>query len=516
MTLEKNGHQISPINADLKNIPADRKNKKTLPDQHPLATKANPDDETAMLKNIRSRNTSSDFLKSQFIKRRLNNLVILIMACLLAALPFAKAANAAGLIRDAEAENLIRDYSIPILQAAGLSSQNISIHIINDKNFNAFVVDGRNMFINMGAIMQSKTPNQLIGVMAHEAGHIAGGHLSRLRAHAAKAQTLDLMLKILGGAMLIAGGAGGGKDLGKAGQGIFAGSSYQTYRSMNQYRQTEEYAADQAAFVYLTRTKQSAKGMIETFEYFASQAIGSLKYSDPYVLSHPLPRARINQLREKAERSPYFNKKDPPALQLRHDMVRAKLVAFTSQAGYVYNRFPNSDQSRPARYARAIATFRSTGIKAFLPKVNKLLAEDPNNPYLHELKGQFLLESGNAKAAIPSLQKSVNLAPRAAIIRIMLAQAISQQPGGGNPDVIINHLKKALVREKRSAIGYRLLANAYGRKRMIGEASLASAHAYFFEGKLQDAKMQAKRAQNRLKKNSPKWIQANDILSTRR
>lgn len=429
------------------------------------------------------------------------------------ALPIANPAKARGLIRDAEAENLIRDYSIPILQAAGLSSQNISIHIIADKNFNAFVVDGRNMFINMGAIMLSKTPNQLIGVMAHEAGHIAGGHLSRLRAHAAKAQTLDLMLKILGGALLIAGGAGGGKDLGKAGQGIFSGSSYQTYRSINQYRQTEEYAADQAAFTYLTRTKQSAKGMIETFEYFASQAIGSLKYSDPYVLSHPLPRARINQLREKAERSPYFNKKDPPARQLRHDMVRAKLIAFTSQASYVYNRYPESDQSRPARYARAIATFRSVGLKAFLPQINKLIAEDPKNPYLHELKGQFLLESGNAKAAIPPLQRSVNLAPNAALIRIMLAQAISQQPGGGNPDTIINHLKKALVRERRSAIGYRLMANAYGRKRMIGEASLASAHAYFFEGKLKDAKVQAKRAQNRLKRNSPQWIQANDILS---
>lgn len=425
----------------------------------------------------------------------------------------ARPAQAAGLIRDSEAENLIRDYSAPILNAAGLSSQNIAIHIISDKNFNAFVVDGRNMFINMGAIMQSATPNQLIGVMAHEAGHIAGGHLARLRAHAAKAQTLDLMLKILGGALLIAGGAGGGQDLGKAGQGIFAGSSYQTQRSINQYRQTEEYAADQAAFTYLQRTRQSAKGMIETFEFFASQAIGSLKYSDPYVLSHPLPRQRINQLRAKAESSPYFNKKDPPELQLRHDMVRAKLIAFTSQAGYVFNRYPDKDQSRPARYARAIATFRSAGLKQFLPKINQLIAEDPRNPYLHELKGQFLLEAGNAREAIPSLERAIQLEPSSGLIRIMLTQAITQQPGGGNPDQIINHLKKALVGESRSAIGYRLLAMAYGRKGNIGEASLASAHAYFYEGKLQDAKVQAKRAQNRLKKNSPQWIQANDIIT---
>lgn len=422
-------------------------------------------------------------------------------------------AEARGIIRDAETENLIRDYGLPIFRAAGLSSQNISIHIINDKNFNAFVVDGRNMFINMGAIMQAQTPNQIIGVMAHEAGHIAGGHLSRLRAHAAKAQTLDLMLKILGGALLIAGGAGGNADLGKVGQGVFTGSSQQTFRSINQYRQTEEYAADQAAFTYLTRTKQSAKGMLETFEYFASQAIGTLKYSDPYVRSHPLPRQRINQLRQKAERSPYFNKKDSPALVLRHNMVRAKLYAFTTNPTFVFNRYKRNNRSLPARYARAIATFKSQGVKPFLPQINALLREYPNNPYFHELKGQFLLESGNAKAAIAPLEKSISLDPRNAIIRLMLAQAMSQIPGKAYTNKIITHLKKALVKEKRSPIGYRLLASAYAKKNNIAYAELASAQAYFFEGKLALAKNQANRAKRKLKKGSPQWIQADDITS---
>lgn len=438
-------------------------------------------------------------------------LLLLFCAAMLASAP---RAHAIGLIRDSETEALIRDYSRPIMNVAGLSSQNISIHIIGSKSFNAFVVDGRNMFIHMGAIMQSKTPNQLIGVIAHEAGHIAGGHLSRLRAHAAKAQTLDLMLKILGGALLIAGGAGGSKDLGKAGQGILSGGQYQTFRSINRYRQSEEYAADQAAFAYLTRTKQSAKGMIETFEYFASQAIGSLKYSDPYVLSHPLPRQRINQLHDKARRSPFFNKPDSPALLARHDMVRAKLFAFTSAPPYVFNRYPN-DSTRPARYARAIATFRSSGINAFLPKVNALIAEQPNNPYFHELKGQFLLEAGKARQAIPALEKAVKLAPREALIRIMLAQALSQIGGANHANAIIRHLKIALVREPRSAIGNRLLANAYARQNKIAQAELASAKAYFYEGKLSLAKNQAARAKLKLKRGSPEWIQADDILTFR-
>ncbi len=431
-------------------------------------------------------------------------------------LGFSYEAKAVGLIRDSETEALIRDYSRPIFGAAGLSTQNISIHIIGAKSFNAFVVDGRNMFIHMGAIMQAKTPNQIIGVMAHEAGHIAGGHLSRLRAHAAKAQTLDLMLKILGGALLVAGGTGGGKNLGQAGQGIFGGSSYQTARSINRYRQSEEYAADQAAFSYLTRTKQSAKGMLETFEYFASQSIGSFKYSDPYVLSHPLPRQRINQLRTKAERSPYYNKRDTARLQLRHDLVRAKLVAFSaSNPAAVFNQYANK-KSLPARYARAIATYRTVGVKRFIPLINGLIAEDPNNPYFHELKGQFLLESGNPRASIAPLQRALKLAPKEALIRIMLAQALSQVSGKKNQNAIIRHLKIALVRENRSAAGYRLLANAYAQKRDIANAELASARAYFYEGKLDLAKNQAARAKKKLKTGSPGWIQADDILTFRR
>lgn len=425
--------------------------------------------------------------------------------------PFASA-KAIGLIRDAETEQLMRDYAKPVLAAAGLGTQNIAIHILSAKSFNAFVVDGRKIFIHMGAITYAETPNQLIGVLAHEAGHIAGGHLSKLRAHVARAQTLDLALKILGGALLIAGGVGGGADLGEAGQGVFLGSSYQTMRSINQYRQNEEYAADQAAFAYLTRTKQSAKGMIETFEFFANQAIGSPKYSDPYVLSHPLPLERIDQLRARASRSPYYNKKDNPNLQRRHDMVRAKLLAFTSQPAFVFNRYQRKDTSLPARYARAIATYRSSGIRAFLPQINALIAEQPNNPYFHELKGQFLLETGKIEASIPPLKKAVALAPNEALIRIMLAQALSQSSKPGVVDQTIKHLRKALVKENQSAIGYRLLATAYAKKKRIADAELASAQAYFYEGRLKLAKSQAKRAQLKLKRGSPGWIRAEDIV----
>ena len=425
--------------------------------------------------------------------------------------------RAAGLIRDSEAENLIRDYSRPIFQAAGLTAQNIQIHLLNSRSFNAFVVDGQNMFIHVGAIMNAKTPNQIIGVIAHETGHIAGGHLARLRAHASKAQTLDLMLKILGLGLAVVGGAsGGGGNVGKVGQAIAGGSSYATQRSINVYRQTEEFAADQAGLTYLHRTKQSGRGMLETFEYFANQSLGSLKYVDPYLLSHPLPRARISQLRTLARRSPYFTHNDKPVLQLRHQMVRAKLEAFLTNPQSVFNRYPRSDQTLPARYARAIASYRQSGVKSFLPAINALIKEHPKNPYFYEIKGQFLFETGHASAAIPPLRQSIALAPREGLIRIMLAQALLSLSNKTNNKATINeainHLRKALVKEKRSALGYRLLANAYGKRREIASAELASAHAYFYEGKLKLAKLQAKRAKKKFKRGSPNWIKADDII----
>ena len=440
----------------------------------------------------------------------------LVATCLIFSLVLPSVAQArGGLIRDAETEELIREYARPIFRVAGVGGQNIQIHLVRNKSFNAFVVDGKNMFIHVGAIINSKTPNQIIGVIAHETGHITGGHLARLRDNMRRAQSASVALQLLGIAAMIGGAfakGNAGGNIASAGRGLMGGQSVIT-RHVLAYRRIEEASADQAGMSFLNKTHQSGKGMLQTFEYFADQSLAGMRYADPYLQSHPMPQTRIANLRNLVRRSPYRNKKDSQALQLRHDMVRAKLIGFLDYPSTVMRKFPRSRHDLPAQYARAIASYRQSGLRAFIPRINRLISRLPKNPYFYELKGQFLLEGGLPKDAVGPLRKAVSLAPRADLIRIMLAQALLATNQRRYLKEAIRLLRAALVREKQSATGYRQLALAYGRRNQIGAAELASAQAYFYEGKLSLAKEQARRAKKKFRRGSPAWIKADDIVS---
>jgi predicted Zn-dependent protease len=431
-------------------------------------------------------------------------------------------ANAAGIIRDAETEALLRDYAKPIFNAAGLGAQGIKIHIVNDRAFNAFVVDGHNMFIHAGLIMNATTPNQVIGVIAHECGHITGGHLARLRTQIARAQSAALMLQLLGLAAMAAGAATGTSQLGQVGMGGAMGGGDAALRSVLAYQRNEESSADQAGASFLKATKQSGRGMLESFEQLGMKTIG-VAGINPYLQSHPMPQERLAQLREIITASPYYENRDPPALQVRHDLVKAKLFGFLDQPQTVFNRYPPSDQSVQAAYARAIATYRKSGVQVALPQLDALISTNPNWPFFYEIKGQFLFESGRASEAVAPLREAVRLAPDAALIQIMYAQALLGTPGQKNVDEAIQTLRTALSREMTSSMGYRQLAAAYARKaetmqgkakqQLLAQAELASAEAYFYEGQLRLAKEQAKRAKAGLTNGSPQWIKADDIMA---
>jgi predicted Zn-dependent protease len=447
-----------------------------------------------------------------------------IFVCGLAAAQIAStSANAAGLIRDAETEALIRAYAKPIFGAAGLGSQAINIHIVNDPNFNAFVVDGHNMFMHAGALMSAKTPNQVIGVIAHESGHITGGHLARLRTQVSRAKSAALMMQLLGVAAMVGGALAGAPDLGQTGMGIAGGGTDAAFRTLLAYRQNEESSADQAAITFLNATKQSGRGMLETFEFMGSKLVG-VQGINPYLMTHPLPQTRIVQLRTLVESSPYYNNHDAPELQFRHDLMRAKLFGFIDEPQTVFNRYPSTDQSLPANYARAIATYRKSGMDVAVPLIDGLIAAKPDWAYFYEIKGQFLFESGKPAAAVAPLRESVRLAPNEPLLRVMLGQALV---GANNPkfvDEAISNLRTALAREDSSAMGYRMLAAAYARKaeaaqavgakkQFMAQATLASAEAYFYEGQLKLAKQQAKRARDGFIDGTPNWIKADDILA---
>src|SRR5258708_1213627 len=261
-------------------------------------------------------------------------------------------------IRDTEAEQLLREYTRPVLRAAGLEKQNIQIVIINESAFNAFVADGRRIFVNYGAIMQSETPNQIIGVLAHETGHLAGGHLAKMHEQLAQAQTQMIIAMLLGAGAMVAGARGGGNSgLANAGAAAVAGPQEMIRRSLISYVRQQEENADRAGVKFLTATGQSAKGMYETFKRFTNDSLFAARGADPYLQSHPMPADRVAALEGLARSSPYWDKKDDPALQLRHDMVRAKISAFMERQDTVYRRYPLSNDSLPARYAHALSTY---------------------------------------------------------------------------------------------------------------------------------------------------------------
>ena len=417
------------------------------------------------------------------------------------------------LIRDTEIEQLLRDYTRPVLHAAGLAQQNIHVVIINDRSFNAFVMDAKRIFVNAGALMESQTPNQIIGVFAHETGHISGGHLSKLRSELANAQTAAILAMLLGvGAMVAASRSGAAGPGGNPGVAVL-GTQGVIMRSLLAYQRQQEEQADRAGVKFLNATGQSARGMYETFKRFADQSLFATRYTDPYVQSHPMPSERIAALAEVARSSPYWDKKDAPELQARHDMMRAKLYGFLEPPDTVFRRYPPSDTSLPARYARTIAAYRHGDIRNTATQIDGLIQSQPNNPYFYELKGQALLEAGKPREAIAPLRHALAMLPNATLIQVMLGQALIASDEPKLAEEAINHLRSAVTRDPDISDGYSYLAMAFGRKGDLAQADLASAQAAFTRGDFKTARQLAMRAKGRFSVGSPGWVKADDIAS---
>lgn len=417
------------------------------------------------------------------------------------------------LIRDAEIEGLLRLYTRPIFKAAGINPKSVKVYIINDNRINAFVAGGQRIFVNTGLLTKADTPNEVIGVLAHETGHIAGGHLARMGVEVESASYTQIIGMLVGLAAIAGGALAGSAEAAQAGQGIMAGSQGLAQRNFLAYARGMEASADQAALKYLTATGQSAKGMITLFEKLARQSIATLRDVDPYVMSHPMPMDRIRNLEEAAKKSKFYNVQDPPALVLRHELVRAKLLGFTGSAQAVMQRYPSADQSMPARYARAIALFRKGDIKNSLPVIDSLTADLPENPYFWELKGQALLENGRAAEAVAPLQKAQKLLPNNGLIQIMMAQALIDTDKPANAAQAIKLLRQAQRSEGETAATYKYLARAYAQTGDISRAELATAEAALLQGDRKLAIEKAKSAQKLFKKGTPEWTRANDVLT---
>jgi len=304
---------------------------------------------------------------------RLKNLLLIILSSLFLVFINHTSAFSQSLLRDTEIEETMIDYTKPILLAAGLSPSSVDLYLVNDPSLNAFVTRGQNIFLHSGIILQSDTPNQLKGVIAHEAGHIAGGHIVRS----------DYGNRSAYGAMLIAAGIGIAAILAgeaEAGAMVLGGSQQFGQLEALAYSRTNESAADQYAAQYMEATKQSGQGLIDFFDRFRAQEVLSNARRYPYFRGHPLSSDRIDALREVVDESEYTDVKDTEEEQNRLEMAKAKLRGFLEGPQVVFSKYPPSDQSQPARYARSVAHFKAADLKNALKEIDSLISENNKNP----------------------------------------------------------------------------------------------------------------------------------------
>lgn len=412
-----------------------------------------------------------------------------------------------SLIRDTEVEATLHADADPIFAAAGLDPKACKIFIVQDPDVNAFSAGGQNVFINTGLIVKTRNPNELMGVIAHETGHIAGGHLAR--SADGEKQALATYLLTIGLGVLAA--AAGAPD---AAGGLLYSSGYFAAITAAGFTRTQESSADQAAVTYLEKAGYSAKGLVDFFDYYRYQEVFSDAKRYKFFIDHPLSEDRIEALQQRAMRQPHYNVVDSPEALERHAIMVAKLKAFINQPAQTLYDYPETDQSFPARYARAIADYRNLDTDKALRETDALIKDQPNNPYLYELKGQILFESGHAKEAEPAHRRSVELKPDAPLLHMNLGQALLAEEDPKKVDEAIAELRRASDEEPDNAFAWLLLSQAYDRKGEGGMARLAAAEENFSLGQYGDAKMFAMRARMQLARNSPEWRRATDIVLT--
>ena len=434
-----------------------------------------------------------------------SRLVFSLLTAILITIAYACPAFAQSLLRDTEIEETLSEYTDPILRAAGLTPSNVDLYLVNDPSLNAFVTRGQNIFLHSGIILESDTPNQLKGVIAHEAGHIAGGHIVRSDYGNRSAYGAILIAAGIGLAAILAGEA-------EAGSLILGGSQQFGVIESLAYSRVNESAADQYAAQYMERTGQSTQGLIDFFDKFRAQEVLSQARRYPYFRGHPLSADRIDALREKVEESEYTVQRDSYDHQHRLDMAKAKLRGFLEGPQLVFSRYPPQDTSKPARYARAVAHFKAADLRNAIREIDSLIEEEPENAYFYELKAQILYESGQGDKSIAPAKRALELKPDSPLLKLALAQALLETSDGASVQQSVDLLKSGLVSEPQNGFMWYTLSRAYGELNQEALARYATAEQAYVIGDVQRARSFAQRAQEDLPRNGPQWRRASDII----
>lgn len=415
-------------------------------------------------------------------------------------------ADAIPLVRDTEVERLLKSYEDPILRAAGLEPVAVKMYLVQDPSINAFAAEGQNIFVNTGLIQQLHTPNEVTGVLAHETGHIAGGHEIRSSSAISKAMVPMLLGVAAGVAAMIAGAGEGGMAI--MGLGMSAGQA-----QFLQFSRAQEATADQMGQKYLRETHQSGQGMLDVFQRLADEEAMSAYKIDPLASDHPADRERIDLMQRIVDASPYKSVKDNPESIHAFHMAQAKLAGFLDNVDMVLGRYPTSDNSEEAHYARAVAYFRQPDLPKALAECDTLIKLEPNNPYFWELEGQIYVDMSKPEKGAPAYQKSVDLLPDAPLLRVSLAAAQLATEKTVLAKPALDNLKIALRQENDNSFAWFEAAQAYSEMGNEPMANLSTAERYYNIGAMPAAARFAMLAQKRLPQGSPDWQRATDIMA---
>ncbi len=429
------------------------------------------------------------------------------------ALLLAQPAVAQSVLRDAETEAFFRDASAPLVEAAGLKPGNVDIVLLNDKSINAFVAGGQAIYIHSGLIRAADNVEQFQGVVAHELGHIAGGHIIRSNEGANAATSISILSLLLGAAAMAAGGGG------DAGMAILMAGQQAAMGKYLAFSRAQESSADMAGASYLMKSQLSGRGSIEFFrklmqeEYRYSSSYASL---DPYAQTHPLSRDRISTLEDGYKASPYWTKPSDPLLQARFLRIKAKLTGYLEDPVVTQRLYPERDQSIPAHYARAYAWHKSAWPDKAAAETDALIKIAPKDPYFLELQGQILLESGKPKEAIPALREAVAHSNGEPLIAAILGHALIATEDDSNYAEAKKVLRIAVQRDNNNPFAWYQLGIVYEHEGDRPRAALATAERYALEGQPGPAMHSAEAAMKGIPKDTPDWIRAQDIAMTSR
>jgi len=411
----------------------------------------------------------------------------------------------ANIIRDAEIENFLEEISHPIFNAANLNLNSVDIYIFNDKSINAFVACGQKVFVNTGLIQAFETPSMLRGVMAHETGHIAGGHLARSDEALERAQTPMIVGLLLGIGAAIAGD-------GDAAQALLLGSQQIAQGMVAKYSRSQESAADQAAFKYLEDIQKSSDGMLEVLYKFANQEALSSHRQSIRVRSHPISRDRVRSLEQKVKNSEFFNEEDNDNIIFQYKMIQAKLDGFLNNPNDIIKKNSKNPNLIFNKYSLAVAYYRKALLNQSILILNEMIKEYPENPWFYELKGQILYESGKIKESIMPYQKALSISPNEPLLMVALATALNALDDRNTAVKAIKLLKSSLKYDKKNTQTWFQLAISFSRINDIGNAELASAERHFLTGNIKMASFHAKKSLKYLKDSSISELRAEDIV----